>query len=82
MTKPYQSVPRFYLERVTIAALCNETMNLHWEDELTEMHYIAQLLPLDTLLENGAEYLLARNEQGEILKIRYDLIRNFPTPVK
>jgi hypothetical protein len=57
-------------------------MNLHWEDELTEMHYIAQLLPLDTLIVNGAEYLLARNEQGETLKIRYDLIRNFPTPVK
>jgi hypothetical protein len=46
------------------------------------MHYIAQLLPLDTLIVNGAEYLLARNEQGETLKIRYDLIRNFPTPVK
>ena len=29
MTPPYQPVPRFYLERITIAALCNEFMDMH-----------------------------------------------------
>ncbi len=82
MPKAYQAVPHFYLERITIAALCNETMNLHWQDEATDMHYITQLLPVDTVTENAAEYLIARNEQGETLKIRLDLIHNFPTPVK
>ncbi|MFA5171513.1 MAG: hypothetical protein WC426_08090 [Sulfuriferula sp.] len=82
MHKPYQPVPRFYLERLTIAAFCNETMNLHWQDEATDMHYIAQLLPIDTIEENDTEYLIAHNEQGEVLKIRLDLIHNFPTPVK
>ena len=82
MHKPYQSVPRFYLERLTIAAFCNETMNLHWQDEVTDMHYIAQILPIDTIAENDTEYLIAHNEQGEVLKIRLDLIHNFPTPVK
>lgn len=57
-------------------------MNLHWQDEATDMHYIAQLLPIDTIEENETEYLIAHNEQGETLKIRLDLIHNFPTPVK
>ena len=57
-------------------------MNIHWQDEITDMHYITDLLPLDTVSENNAEYLIARNEQGETLKIRLDLIQNFPTPVK
>lgn len=46
------------------------------------MHYIAQILPIDTIAENDTEYLIAHNEQGEVLKIRLDLIHNFPTPVK
>ena len=82
MPKTYQAVPRFYIERITIAAFCNETMNIHWQDEITDMHYITDLLPIDTVSENNAEYLIARNEQGETLKIRLDLIQNFHTPVK
>lgn len=82
MPAPYQVVPRFYIERITIAALCNETMNLHWQDEQTGMNYMVTVWPLEIIEQNMAEYLLARNQDGEILHIRLDLIRNFPTPVK
>ena len=82
MPAPYQAVPRFYIERITIAALCNETMDLHWHDEHTGMNYMATVWPLEIIEQNTAEYLSARNQAGEILHIRLDLIRNFPTPVK
>jgi len=82
MSRIYQPVPRFYLERLTIAALCNETMNLHWFDEASQLNYMAQIRPLEILEQDQAEFLLARNESGENVTIRLDLIRNFPTPVK
>ena len=82
MASTYQTVPRFYLERLTIAALCNEAMDLHWHDDTTQLSYMARIWPLEVVEQDQAEYLLARNESGESLKIRLDMIRNFPTPVK
>ena len=82
MSHIYQPVPRFYLERLTIAALCNEAMTLHWHDEISQLNYMARVWPLEVVEQQQAEYLLARNESGEIVTIRLDLIRNFPTPTK
>ena len=82
MSRIYQPVPRFYIERLTIAALCNEAMDLHWHDETTEMNYMTRIWPLEVVAQDEAEFLLARNESGETVKIRLDLIRNFPRPVK
>ena len=82
MTHPYQPVPRFYLERITIAALCNEFMDLHWHDISDNMNYMERVWPLEVTTENGAEYLQARTGSGEPVSIRLDLIRNFPTPMK
>lgn len=82
MTPPYQPVPRFYLERITIAALCSEFMDLHWHDVTDNMNYMARVWPLEVTTENGAEYLQARLAAGEAVKIRLDMIRNFPTPMK
>lgn len=82
MTPPYQPVPRFYLERITIAALCNEFMDLHWHDSASDMNYMERVWPLEVIMEEAAEYLQARTVAGEAVKIRLDLIRNFPTPMK
>ena len=82
MTPPYQSVPRFYLERITIAALCNEFMDLHWHDPVSDMNYMERIWPLEVIIEEAAEYLQARTVAGEAVKIRLDLIHNFPTPMK
>ena len=82
MTPPYQPVPRFYLERITIAALCNEFMDLHWHDPVSDMNYMERIWPLEVIIEEAAEYLQARTVAGEAVKIRLDLIRNFPTPLK
>lgn len=82
MSRIYQPVPRFYLERLTIAALCNEAMDLHWQDETSGLNYMARIWPLEVVDMDQAEFLLARNEAGERIRIRLDLIRNFPTPVK
>ena len=82
MTPPYQPVPHFYLERITIAALCNEFMDLHWHDPVSDMNYMERIWPLEVIIEEAAEYLQARTVAGEAVKIRLDLIRNFPTPMK
>ncbi|MDR3391095.1 MAG: hypothetical protein P4L77_05110 [Sulfuriferula sp.] len=82
MSSIYQPVPRFYLERLTIAALCNEAMDLHWHDEPSQMNYMARIWPLEIVEQEHGEFLLARNEAGEQVSIRLDQIRNFPTPVK
>ena len=82
MFKPYSPVPGFYHERFTIAIMCNESMNLHWQDEYSDMAYMGQLYPQELLEENGADYVLARNDRNELIKIRLDLIRNMPSPMK
>ncbi|WP_413438445.1 hypothetical protein ACFDAU_02215 [Sulfuriferula sp. GW1] len=82
MDLPYQAVPRFYIERIVIAVMCNESMDLHWHDQASQQSYMARVWPQDVTEENGAEWLVARNEAGEAVRIRLDLIRNFPTPVK
>ena len=82
MTPSYQPVPRFYLERITIAALCNEFMDLHWHDPVSDMNYMERIWPLEVIIEEAAEYLQARTAAGEAVKIRLDMIRNFPTPMK
>ena len=46
------------------------------------MNYMARVWSLEVTTENGAEYLQARLAAGEVVKIRLDMIRNFPTPMK
>jgi len=37
---------------------------------------------VELVKENDTDYLMARNDEGVSMKIRLDLIRNMPTPVK
>lgn len=82
MVKPYTPAPGFYHERFTIAIMCNESMNLHWQDEHTDMSYMGRLYPQELIEENGADYVVAKNDRNELVKIRLDLIRNMPSPMK
>ncbi|TCV84683.1 hypothetical protein [Sulfurirhabdus autotrophica] len=82
MAQPYIPVPHFIHERFTIAIMCNESMNLHWQDEQSGMSYMGNVFPQDLLEEKGADYVLVKNQDGKMVKIRLDLIRNMPTPVK
>lgn len=79
---PYQRPPNFVFERFTIAILCNESLQVHWQDEQSELSYLVRVFPREIMAENGVDYLLAADEQGEVHKIRMDLIRNMPRPVK
>lgn len=82
MHPPYQPVPRFYIERITIASLCAEPMDLHWHDFASGQSYLARVWPQTIVQADGAEWLQARDAAGEPVSIRLDMIRNFPTPVK
>lgn len=82
MHPPYQPVPRFYIERITIASLCDESMDLHWHDPASGQSYLARVWPQDIVETDGAEWLQAHDATGERVTIRLDLIRNFPIPVK
>ena len=82
MVKSYTKVPGFYHERFTIAIMCNESMNLHWQDEHTDMSYMGQVYPQELIEENGADYVIVKNNQNELVRIRLDLICNMPSPMK
>lgn len=82
MHPPYQPVPRFYIERITLASLCDESMDLHWHDPASGQSYLARVWPQNIVEADGAEWLQARDATGERVTIRLDLIRNFPTQVK
>ncbi|OBS08159.1 hypothetical protein [Acidihalobacter prosperus] len=82
--KPPQPVPGHVRERLEIAALTGEVLNLHWADESSDAAFLGRIRPLEVLPDDagGPGYLRALDEQGETLRIRLDLIRNLPTPVK
>ncbi|MEW6613225.1 MAG: hypothetical protein ACOY5C_07705 [Pseudomonadota bacterium] len=82
-TQAYRPVPGHVLERIQIAILCQEQMDLHWEDEATAMNYLQRVQLLELTSSEAGEYLEARVlSTGEVLRIRLDLIKNLPMPVK
>ncbi|MEQ1661357.1 MAG: transcriptional antiterminator, Rof [Thiobacillus sp.] len=63
---PYQPIPCAQHERLEFAALTKQ-----WLD--VKVDGIAQrLLPLDVYTRDGAEWLQARNEAGEVVTLRLD----------
>ena len=78
----YQRPPGFIFERLTIAIMCSESLDLHWQDDKTELSYLTRVFPREIVTENGADYLVASDNEGAEHKIRMDLIFNMPRPVK
>jgi len=82
MTKPYTPVPKHARERLEIAILCGEQMQLQWADEANSRAYLARVTPLGIEEQAEQSYLTAATDEGEQVRIRLDLIRNLPTPMK
>ncbi len=80
--KPYTPVPDHVMERLEIAILCGEKMNLQWADEATHRAYASKVQAKELFDNEGRAYLRAITEEGEEVTVRLDLIRNLPTPVK
>ncbi|MEJ2654756.1 MAG: hypothetical protein P8Z69_05515 [Acidihalobacter sp.] len=81
--KPYQQVAPHVRERLEIAVLTGERLSLQWADEDSDRAYMGRIQPRE-VVENGdgRTYLDAIDEDGAKIRIRVDLIRNLPTPVK
>lgn len=80
--KPYTPVPSHVVERLEIAILTGERLDLHWADEHSQRAYASRILPQEVLDIEGRQYLQAVNDEGQDVLLRLDLIRNLPTPVK
>lgn len=62
--------------------MCGETMKLHWLNETDGMAYYGEVRLCELIQEDGKDYLLAETPEDETVRIRLDLIRNLPLPVK
>lgn len=78
----YQRPPSFIFERMNIAIMCGETMQLHWQDEKSQLSFLESVQPRELREENGVDYLIVEGPQGHMHSIRLDLIQNLPRPVK
>lgn len=80
--KPYQQVAPQVRERLEIAVLTGERLDLQWADEASERAYMGRVQAREVLDEDNGSYLVALDDSGASVRIRIDLIRNLPTPVK
>ncbi|AOV18118.1 hypothetical protein BJI67_14540 [Acidihalobacter aeolianus] len=81
--KPSQPVPGHVRERLEIAVLTGEILSLNWADEASDAAYLGRVRPLEVIADDdGPGYLRALDDSGVEVRIRLDLIRNLPTPVK
>jgi hypothetical protein len=82
-THPYQAPPSYVLERLQIAILCQEHLDLQWNDD-TEPGRVWADRVWSSAIESraGMAYLLGKTGTGEAVSIRIDLIRNLPRPMK
>lgn len=65
-----------------IAALTGERLELQWADETSERAYLGRIQVREVLDEASGCYLVGVDGEGAAVRIRVDLIRNLPTPVK
>lgn len=81
--KPYQQVAPHLRERLEIAVLTGERLSLQWADEDSDRAYVGRVQAREVVeQDDGRTYLEAVDEHGGPVRIRVDLIRNMPTPVK
>lgn len=75
-------VPRHLLERLEIAAMTGELLELQWFDESTDRVYLEKVFISEIQQDKGIMYAIAKIDGGSSLKIRLDCLRNFPLPIK
>ena len=82
MSKPYTPIAKHLLERLTISCFTGEPLPLYWANIDNDEAFNCKVKPIELIEEDNMHYLLAETEEGTSVKIRVDLIRNLPTPVK
>ncbi|WP_018949285.1 hypothetical protein [Thioalkalivibrio sp. ALMg11] len=79
MTDP--AIPRHVAERLEIAILTGETLQLNWVEPNSSQAWWGKVAPREVREADGCHWLDGECE-GRTVQIRLDLIRNLPTPVK
>lgn len=74
-------LPGPVFERLQIAILTGETLQLHWAEPLSRQAWWGRVTPHEVRAAAGYHWLDGDCE-GQPVQIRVDLIRNLPTPVK
>ncbi len=70
----YKSIPCAVYDTYEIAIMHGEQLQLVWKDE-SNQHNISVLKPLDLQTREGAEFLVARTDEGKTLNLRLDHIQ-------
>lgn len=81
MTKddpPYIPVCCELHSRYELAIIQRQSLNLVWQDG--QQTHISTVMPLDLQTKRGREFLIARDQQGELLQIRLDYIQQQTRP--
>lgn len=81
-SKPYSEVAPHVIERLEIAVLTSEVIQLQWADEHSDRAFMGKVVAQAVENADGQYYLLATDAHGEAVRARVDLIRNLPSPVK
>ncbi|WP_019623980.1 hypothetical protein [Thioalkalivibrio thiocyanoxidans] len=79
MTEP--ALPKHVIERLEIAILTGETLQLNWAEPDSSQAWWGKVTPREVREADGYHWLDGECE-GRDVRIRLDLIRNLPTPVK
>jgi len=75
------TIPRHVRERLEIAILTGETLQLNWAEPDSGRAWMGRVSPQALREADGHQWLDGECE-GQAVQIRLDLIRNLPTPVK
>ena len=73
MTEPYKPIACALHDEYEIAIMRRQKLNITWFDDNGCSHG-SLVLPVDTRVENGEEFLIVEDEDGERLMIRLDRI--------
>ncbi|MCG7866039.1 MAG: hypothetical protein B6D70_02750 [gamma proteobacterium symbiont of Stewartia floridana] len=70
---PYRPIACGLHESYQYAVMTRSRLDLNWRDE-SGQHHQAQVLPIDVVTRDKAEYLVVRDSSGEELAVRLDRI--------
>ena len=73
---PYQPVPCAIHSEYELAIMQHRHLQLIWKDP-HGMQHIGHLQPVDLKIRNQAEFLLAKDHEGQLLQIRLDYIQQY-----
>ncbi|MGM0553834.1 MAG: hypothetical protein ACQETK_08575 [Pseudomonadota bacterium] len=81
MTDNPDPIPHHLVERLEIAILTGESLQLHWAEPDSSRAWWGRVVPRAVRASDGYTWLDGECE-GAPVQIRLDRVRNLPTPVK